>query len=541
MIGHRFPTIYFRETFLRTAVFMLGLGLFLIAAAHPGTLPFAGTLSGHSLLHNPAGFASISESDCFVDGTRYPRTADGINAALAACSPGTTHVTRGVYNNLTSSINIDCGQSLIFEGNPNMSFLLRGNAPAFIFNSSQCGTYANGVSGAAVINMQRTGGTVFKLCVGGYLGGVFGPTDGAILVSNQTGNTIDFGPCSSAYSIANFRVRNITSVTVPGDLIHIITDNYAGVRSPAPYIEAVTFSHIAALELSGRVIAIDANATGPETNLNALLFEHLFTTNSTRANAPPAPIYVQSSFASANSISFQVRDSIIGFPYAAGAITIVDSDGRPNTNNSILSVILEGVDTQGGTLPTIPFSSNVTANVPSTSDLQYRGATNATSFRPLYSQAFSSVMTNSARRGVVRLAPADSICWRNSGNTADLCIDQASSDRFVMPGPLLDTNLIKPKIGSGSGINSVYRASGLEPDIPFSSISAQDCQERKFNLSGAAVTGVAMASPAADLGGANLLWSASVSGPDTVAVRLCNPSTIAITPSQASWNIVVVQ
>jgi hypothetical protein len=272
-----------------------------------------------------------------------------------------------------------------------------------------------------------------------------------------------------------------------------------------------------------------------------LLFEHLFTTNSTRANGPPAPIYIQSSFTSVNSISFQVRDSIIAFPYAAGAVTIVDSDGRSNTNGSILSVILEGVDTQGGTLPTIPFSSNMTASVPSTSDLQYRGATNATSFRPLYSQAFSSVITNSAKRGVVRLAPTDAVCWRNGGNTADLCIGSTTSDRFVMPGPLLDTNLIAPKIGSGSAINSVYRASGLAPASPFTSISAQNCQEGKFNLRGAAVTGVAMASPASDLGSATLLWAAYVSGPDTVSVRICNLSPVAVTPSQAAWNVVVVQ
>jgi len=540
MIGYRFPISYLRLMLLRSAASVLSLSIFSIAVALPPTLLSGDALPCRVLIYNPVGFASRSESDCFVDGTRYPRTADGINAALASCSPGTTHLSGGVYNNLTSSINIDCGQSLVFDGNPTMSFLLRGDAPAFIFNSSQCGTYANGVSGAAVINMQRTGGTVFKLCVGGYLGGVFGPSDGAIQVSNQTGNTIDFGPCARTYSIGNFRVQNITSQTVPGDLIHIITDNYPGMRSPAPYIEAVTFSHIAAIELTGRVIAIDANATGPETNVNALLFEHLFTTNLTGANGPPAPIYIQSSFTSANSISFQVRDSIIGFPFAAGAITIVDSDGRTHTNNSILSVILEGVDTQGGTLPTIPFSSKMTANVPSTSDLQYRGVTNATSLRPLYSQAFSSAIPNSARRGVVRLAPTDTVCWRNGGNTADMCIG-STSDQFVMPGPLLDTILIAPKIGSGSAINSVYRASGLAPDSPFTSISAQNCQEGKFNLRGAAVTGVAMASPASDLGSATLLWAAYVSGPDTVSVRVCNLSAVAITPSQAGWNVVVVQ
>ena len=160
-------------------------------------------------------------AECLVDGSVYPRSAEGIYAALAACSPGTTHVADGSYQNLSSSIDIGCGQTLVFDGNPTLSFALTGATPAFIYNRAQCGNYENGVSGAAVIDMQHTGGTVFELCVGGNIGGVFGPGDGAINVANQTGNTIDFGPCSSAYSVGNFTVQNITSKNVPGDLIHI--------------------------------------------------------------------------------------------------------------------------------------------------------------------------------------------------------------------------------------------------------------------------------------------------------------------------------
>jgi hypothetical protein len=304
-----------------------------MTSAIPESLTLAGTFLGHSLPHSSIGSAFNSEADCVVDGNRYPRTADGINAALAACSPGTTHLSSATYNNLTSSIKIDCGQSLVFEGNPRMSFSL-GNA---------------------------------------------------VRVST-TLRTVEYAENSS---------------------------------------------------------------TGP-LHLDA-------------------------------------------------------------------------------------------ANVPATSDLQYRGVTNATSFRPLYSQAFSSLAPNSATRGAVRLGSTDSICWRNNGNTADLCIGQTSSDRFAVPWPLLDTNLITPKIASGSPINSVYRASGLLPESPFTSISAQACQDGKFKLRGAAVTGVVAVSPATDRGSPNLLWSASVSGPDTVAIRLCNLSTVAITPPRANWNLVVVQ
>lgn len=479
--------------------------------------------------------------NCYVDGKLYSRTSDGINAALAACSPGTTHLTGGSYINLKSSIDIHCGQTLLFEGNPVLTFALPGDAPAFVFNSAQCGTYVNGVSGSVVINMQRTGGTVFKLCVGGNLGGVFGPSDGAINVTNQAGNTIDFGPCSLAYSVANFKIQNITSQSVPGDLIHLSTNNYEGAQSSAPYIEAVTFSHIGALDLSGRVIHINANAHGPETNVNGILFEDIFATNSTHANAPPAPIYIESSFLTANSISFQVRDSIIGFPFATGAITLVDSDGKFSTNRSLLSVVLEGVDTQGGTLPTIPFSASITTYAPATSDLQYRGATNATSFRPLYSQAFASISPNAAKHGAIRLALLDAVCWRNDLNTSDLCMSKNGADQFVMPGSLLQPDLIAPSIGGGSPIHAAFRAAGVAPNTRFTAIAPQSCQQQNLAMPGASASGVASVSPAADLGSPNLYWSAFVDQPDTVAVRVCNPSSAAILPASVTWNVLVVQ
>jgi hypothetical protein len=482
-----------------------------------------------------------SHGECFVDGNLYPRTSSGINAALVACSPGRTHLTGGTYNNLTSSINIACGQSLIFEGNPALSFSLPGSAPAVVYNSSQCGSYGNGVSGSAVINMQHTGGTVFKLCVGGHIGGVFGPSDGTINVSNQTGNTIDFGPCSRAYSVANFTVQNIVSQTVPGDLIHVITNNYFEPHSPSPYIEAITFSHIGAIDVTGRVIRIDANAPGPEANVNGLLFDHIFATNSTHVASPPAPIYIQSSFTSLNSISFQVRDSVIGFPFATGAITIIDSDGKPDTNGSILSVVLEGVDAQGGTLPAVPFSLTIAENAPATSDLQYRGSTNATSIRTIYSKAFASTARNSATTGVLRLAPTDRVCWGNLENNADTCLSKTASDSFLMPGPLFKANLVMPKIGGGSTINAAYRGSGIIPNSPFTSIPPQSCQEQTLPLAGAAGTGIAAVSPASNLGNVNLSWSAYVSSPDTVAVRVCNPSGETIMPSSTTWNVLVVQ
>jgi hypothetical protein len=544
-INHR-AIRYEGADFLRTLIRAIRMALTLaLMTLCQGSLL---VLTGQTLVHASGDDHSNGRADsqgpngnCFVDGKLFARTADGINAALAVCSPGTTHLTGGSYDNLTSSIHIACGQSLIFEGNPALSFALPGTTPAFVFNSSQCSTYQNGVSGSAVINMQHTGGTVFKLCVGGHLGGVFGPSDGAINVANQTGNTIDLGPCSMAYSVANFTVQNITSQTVPGDLIQLITNNDTGAQGPSPYIETVTFSHIAAIDVTGRVIRINANATGPEANVNGVLFEHIFATNSLHADSPPSPIYIQSSFTTENSISFQVRDSVIGFPFATGAVTLVDSDGKPHTNHSILSVVLEGVDAQGGTIPSVPFSPKLTADVASTSDLEYRGATNAISVRPVYSQAFASTSTTPASAGLLRLAPSDAICWRNNSNSADLCMHKTNSDEFTMPGPLFKIDLVTPSIGGGSAINIVYRVSEAPLNSPFTSIAAQTCQQQKLTVKGAEAAGVAVVSPAGDLGRTNLSWSAFVSEPNMVAVRVCNPSADAVTPAAVKWNAVVIQ
>jgi hypothetical protein len=424
--------------------------------------------------------------DCYVDGVLYPRTSVGIAAALAACSPGTTHLTAGVYDRLLASINVACGQNLVFDGNPNISFSLTGTDPAIIYNAAQCGTFQNAVTGgSAAINMNHTGGTVFKVCAGGNQGGVFGPNGGTWIITNQTGNTIDFGPCALNYSVANFTVQNITSQTVPGDLIQVITNNYSSTQDLSPYIEAVTFSHIGALDLTGKAIRINANATGTEVNVNSLSFDHIFMTNNTSAASPPAPIFIQSSFTSTNSISFQVRDSVFGYPHATGRTTAVDSDGAINTNHSLLSIVLDGLDIQGGTNPTVGFSPTITTNAPSYSDLQYRGS----NLPIAYHGAF-----------------------------------------------------ITPTIGAGGSIiNGVFRANALLLNTPFTSIAAQTCQEQTLTLTGASTTGVASASPSTGLGNANLNWSAWVSGANTVTVRVCNPSTGSIIPSSVTWAATVIQ
>ena len=77
--------------------------------------------------------------------------------------------------------------------------------------------------------------------------------------------------------------------------------------------------------------------------------------------------------------------------------------------------------------------------------------------------------------------------------------------------------------------------------LTYTAIAAQTCQEQSVTVTGAASTGVASASPTADLGSVNLSWSAWVSAANTVSVRVCNPSAGSITPSAVTWQARVIQ
>jgi hypothetical protein len=93
-------------------------------------------------------------------------------------------------------------------------------------------------------------------------------------------------------------------------------------------------------------------------------------------------------------------------------------------------------------------------------------------------------------------------------------------------------------IGNGTATNKILMGSGT---LTYTAIAAQTCQERTITLTGSAVTGIAMASPAASLGSTNLSWSAWVSATNNVSVRVCNPSSASITPSAVTWNVRVAQ
>jgi hypothetical protein len=77
--------------------------------------------------------------------------------------------------------------------------------------------------------------------------------------------------------------------------------------------------------------------------------------------------------------------------------------------------------------------------------------------------------------------------------------------------------------------------------LAYSAIPAQSCRERTLSLTGALTTGIATASPAADIGTNLYYGGARVVDSGEVAVRICNPTASALTPNSVSWNVQVVQ
>jgi hypothetical protein len=77
--------------------------------------------------------------------------------------------------------------------------------------------------------------------------------------------------------------------------------------------------------------------------------------------------------------------------------------------------------------------------------------------------------------------------------------------------------------------------------LTYGEITAQSCQERTLSLAGVLATGIVTASPVSDIGTNLNYGGARVSAPGTVAVRICNPTGVALIPKSVSWNVQVVQ
>jgi hypothetical protein len=125
----------------------------------------------------------------------------------------------------------------------------------------------------------------------------------------------------------------------------------------------------------------------------------------------------------------------------------------------------------------------------------------------------------------------------------------SGSPQIVAPANLLSATCLKltPALTSlntpitvngSSQINKIYRLSGLQLNSPFTAISAPGCQEQTVIVAGALTTGTASVQPTSNIG-PNFYWSAWVSSPDTVSIRVCafTPGT----PANVPWNVTVIQ
>jgi hypothetical protein len=95
------------------------------------------------------------------------------------------------------------------------------------------------------------------------------------------------------------------------------------------------------------------------------------------------------------------------------------------------------------------------------------------------------------------------------------------------------------KVGQGSIINAIYNASMT---LSFTSIAAHSSQNQVIRIVGVTAANFgAFCSPRSSLGDTDISWSAWVSAPDTLTVRLTNPTTHTINPARVTWGCTVSQ
>jgi hypothetical protein len=132
--------------------------------------------------------------------------------------------------------------------------------------------------------------------------------------------------------------------------------------------------------------------------------------------------------------------------------------------------------------------------------------------------------------GSLQLAGADFLIGpAPPGNLYTIhAVNPAATRTLSIHDPGEDANLLLA-VGGSTSLNG-------SATLTFTSIAAQTCQEQNLTVAGAIAGKGAFFSPAGSLGSANLSWSSWVSAPDTVSIRVCNPTTAEITPSVVTWN-----
>lgn len=135
--------------------------------------------------------------------------------------------------------------------------------------------------------------------------------------------------------------------------------------------------------------------------------------------------------------------------------------------------------------------------------------------------------------GVGNLAATGSAKW--GGGPPIRSSASTGSGPIVLAG---SPALTAPTIGGGSIIHKVLLSSGR---LDFKPLLPGTCEEMRIAVRGARTEGVASTSPDSPAVGLDIFWSARVSAPGVVAVRICNPTGVASGSPPSAWRVEVVQ
>jgi hypothetical protein len=95
-------------------------------------------------------------------------------------------------------------------------------------------------------------------------------------------------------------------------------------------------------------------------------------------------------------------------------------------------------------------------------------------------------------------------------------------------------------VGEGTDTTTITRHLSAVQDLNFR-VNASSCQDLTILVDGASTAGDTVAVGAPHTLGGDLSVTGFVSGPDTVTVRLCNPTELTVDPASESYRVDVWQ
>jgi hypothetical protein len=149
------------------------------------------------------------------------------------------------------------------------------------------------------------------------------------------------------------------------------------------------------------------------------------------------------------------------------------------------------------------------------------------------SAAFGTRNANPAQSGLFRLASSDTACWRNNGNSADVCISKNASDQFLLNGTLATQTIAGGTVTLGT--SSISSGSCAFPvTVSATGVATTDAISWSFNADPSGVSGYGSGTT-----GTLSVWAFPTA--NNVNFRVCNLTGGAITPGAATLNWRVVR